>query len=394
VIRGEPIQIVVATSSFASGPYEFSLELFSYPPNDSLANAELLAGESVTVQSNWAGSSEPGEPSFLGPHTLWWKWTAAHSGQVLVKSALRNAPVFLWLFTGSELSNLVLVPLSGESFVAEAGRTYFLGVGWRDGNSTPFLTVNQDSFGLRFVHLVPNDSFANRVFLEGEEVAFQAESRLSTLEPGEPDFQGAGGSMWWSWIAPKTGVASISLEPGGAFAVYRGENLADLKLDPGERLGFRVQAGERLVIAAYSYFSQPSWSDDQPFSLRIHLYESPANDAFADRFFVSGGDLDPDRLAVLPGEFMGAAFGPSRPRLQPEDRSDDRFTSFTRRLAEQVFGDPGIGLDVASREFTWIELPQVLGVDCHHRGDVHFREPVTGKGFHLLSLGGQGLRRS
>ena len=57
-----------------------------------------------------------------------------------------------------------------------------------------------------------NDAFADRVPLSGASVSAVSSAIPATRESGEPDHGGNyyGGSLWWSWVAPSTGLASFN----------------------------------------------------------------------------------------------------------------------------------------------------------------------------------------
>ncbi|MEY2879745.1 MAG: hypothetical protein RLZZ15_2125, partial [Verrucomicrobiota bacterium] len=79
-----------------------------------------------------------------------------------------------------------------------------------------------------------NDDFAQRSALVGESLAARSASQLSTRETGEPNHAGlgsGGGSLWWTWTAPRSGSVSIDTA-GSAFdtvlAVYTGSTVGAL----------------------------------------------------------------------------------------------------------------------------------------------------------------------
>jgi hypothetical protein len=86
----------------------------------------------------------------------------------------------------------------------------------------------------------PNDDFADRLELAGAYVRVIPEAGLSSYELGEPRYaMTVGGSTWYSWRAPGTGMALVTLgplPPGGAtsLVVYTGASPTDLVEVTGE----------------------------------------------------------------------------------------------------------------------------------------------------------------
>jgi hypothetical protein len=92
-----------------------------------------------------------------------------------------------------------------------------------------------DPVGLQvFPRQAPNDDFAARFELTGTFVRLIPLVGTSTYEPGEPGHgDWGGGSTWYSWRAPGTGLALVTLGPlptGGAtsLSVYTGASPTDL----------------------------------------------------------------------------------------------------------------------------------------------------------------------
>ena len=61
---------------------------------------------------------------------------------------------------------------------------------------------------LSFAPAQPNDAFADRIELTGNDARFNYTSLGASIEPGEP----ADGvsSLWWTWTAPYGGTAMVS----------------------------------------------------------------------------------------------------------------------------------------------------------------------------------------
>lgn len=107
------------------------------------------------------------------------------------------------------------------------------------------------------------DNFVDRVPLSGANGLVAWNNNKATLEPGEPNHAGkpGGKSIWYSWRAPRTGIATFSAV-GSAFdtllAVYTGSTVTNLTLIESDEdrggfftsiLRFNAVAGTEYQIA-------------------------------------------------------------------------------------------------------------------------------------------------
>jgi Bacterial Ig domain len=117
-----------------------------------------------------------------------------------------------------------------------------------------------------------NDNFIDRIALSGAVVTTSGNTVEATAEAGEPThyFQNGGHSVWWSWMAPASGQASITTA-GSSFdtilAVYTGNALNALSLvatnddDLGvstSRVTFNATAGTTYQIAVDGFGTFPN----------------------------------------------------------------------------------------------------------------------------------------
>lgn len=135
----------------------------------------------------------------------------------------------------------------------------------------------------------PNDDFADRQIVSGYGVVLTNSNNLATTEPEEPDPDSGVGmaSLWWSWTAPESGYATISINclvtNNGCnrrlLDVYSGDsltNLVRLASSPDEQdpplVQFPVIAGSTYAIAACSSDSPEAsaWTTG-PFRLQLRL---------------------------------------------------------------------------------------------------------------------------
>ena len=132
-----------------------------------------------------------------------------------------------------------------------------------------------------------NDAFADRVLLSGPSASAVSDATLATREAGEPTHAGtyAGNSLWWSWVAPSTGLANFSTLGSNtgfspihvaSLAVYSGDTLSSLEeigstnsatgaftgissttADKGITLSVPVSAGRVYQIAYVGGYGNP-----------------------------------------------------------------------------------------------------------------------------------------
>ncbi len=84
----------------------------SSPPNDNFAAAQVLSGQSGTVNgSTEFATKEPGEPNHAanpGGHYIWYSWTAPSNGPVVFDTVGSGFDTLLAVYTGSDLQSLIL----------------------------------------------------------------------------------------------------------------------------------------------------------------------------------------------------------------------------------------------------------------------------------------------
>jgi hypothetical protein len=103
----------------------------------------------ITVRSsNLNATKDPGEPTVAGNpggKSVWWQWQATRSGPVTIETLGSSFDTLLGVYTGTTLSNLVLVASNDDvsstvstsqvTFPAQAGMTYQIVVDGVDGAS-------------------------------------------------------------------------------------------------------------------------------------------------------------------------------------------------------------------------------------------------------------------
>jgi hypothetical protein len=116
--------------------------------NDRFTNCLALVGDSGTVRGhNTTATRETGEPQhggILGTNSVWFCWRPTTNGPVRFDTEGSNFDTLLAVYTGSRITNLVLVTSDNDSetnktsrlhFEALAGTNYWIAVDGADGRS-------------------------------------------------------------------------------------------------------------------------------------------------------------------------------------------------------------------------------------------------------------------
>jgi len=95
------------------------------PTNDYFANALPLAGD-VAVQSafTYSATAEVGEPNhagIAGGKSVWWKFSPAQDGQLVLSTEGSSFDTLLAVYTGNSLSTLVPVAANDDAFLGAPG---------------------------------------------------------------------------------------------------------------------------------------------------------------------------------------------------------------------------------------------------------------------------------
>ena len=296
---GETFQIAVDSTN--NTPNYFILRVWHLPgpPNDDFASRTRIEGLPVTTpgSSLWLATREPGEPTHPGGargQSVWWTWTSPYTGKIVVRETNSIPYPAIAFYTGTNLTSLSLV--AGGRIGYEGvfpvdvvnGQTYQI-----MGDTT---TSDGGNIALRLAVAIPpvNDSFTDRIVLNGTDLTIQGDNSLADMELGEPRHTSVatGKSVWWSWTAPSSGELSLSTRDSDSLTettVYIGSNLSQLQRvgESTNRLAvpfrLRVSAGTTYQIAADSINGNFG-----RFILRLIFVPQPPNDNFANRTVLSG----------------------------------------------------------------------------------------------------------
>jgi hypothetical protein len=292
----------------------FSFEVQGAPLNDDFADATTIAAEPPenTHGTNLRATAEAGEPDHAGEpadHSVWFDWTPAKSGPLIISTCESSSQIdsVLAVYTGSSLNSLTPVASNDDAPIpsigieckgtdsevrleAVAGTEYKIAVDGANG------TVG--GFNLRFRGHPANDSFATPTVLRPERntsAGSQMTNKLATAEPGEPDHAGqpAEHSVWFSWTPTESGPvrASACPVPGSLLetvtAVYTGsavDALTPIASSAGEpHLTCAPEGSEAKfeATAGVTYLIAVDGKGGSEGNFQLDMEGPPTNDSFA-----------------------------------------------------------------------------------------------------------------
>ncbi|MBS1881770.1 MAG: hypothetical protein JSS97_02300 [Actinobacteria bacterium] len=219
----------------SEGEIDLEIEHPQPPANDDFVDAEPITATTEALPegfgfTNWGATKEPGEPAHRGNQggaSVWFEWTAPHSGGALFRSCDQSneEEELVAVYTGPTIGALSpvpqIAPTSGTCsyfFPASAGVTYRIAVDGRFNPATGTGKMFQTRGSLRYVP--SNDQFEDAEDLinpfTGQPytgLLWAGPSNVgATKQPGEPDHAGnaGGASVWFKWTAPETGSVLMS----------------------------------------------------------------------------------------------------------------------------------------------------------------------------------------
>lgn len=152
-VAGTTYSIVVDGALGGSGNFTLQLAYPAGPPNDLLANRQIISGPLVHfIGTNANSTAEAGEPAHAdnaGGHSVWYGWIAPVSGPVTLSVSGNRFFPLADVYTGDTIGALARVPRTVTfrstnltcvvNFNAEAGRAYALAVDGFSGLSGLFI---------------------------------------------------------------------------------------------------------------------------------------------------------------------------------------------------------------------------------------------------------------
>ena len=272
-VAGTTYMIAVDGKGGSVGSFQLIVE--GIASHDDFSQALTLGGRlPVTwgMVSNRFATKQVGEPEHAGDaggSSVWFKWTAPHSGMVSVDTCEAGFDTLLAVYTGGTLG--ALSPIAGNddgggscspgsklSFDAVANATYRIAMDGKGGAQ-----------GISALHI--DERAANDDFGAAEEIPgapgwyWPGETMLATKQSGEPNHAGdpGGHSVWFSWTPKRSWEIEFDVCASGfdpLIGVYTGDALGGLSpvptadagsgdCDEGRSVGFTTVAGETYRIA-------------------------------------------------------------------------------------------------------------------------------------------------
>ncbi|MDQ3933022.1 MAG: hypothetical protein M3340_00135 [Actinomycetota bacterium] len=248
-VAGTTYRIAVhGGSGPAQGDFSLSLRVTEPPPNDDLADAQELTGESGSQAGTTVGATrESDEPLhyYWSSYTasVWYRWTAPTTG--VVDFRLQWGYSSIAGYTGGSMASLQRVA-SGEGWMrmsVDAGTTYLIAV------ASPADGYGSFTLDYSSTTAPENDDFADAAELSGESDTASASTNAASREAGEPYHYSSGSaSIWYRWTAPSNGRVTVDLSGSGfdtTLAAYTGSDLGGLTFianddDTGEGSASRI----------------------------------------------------------------------------------------------------------------------------------------------------------
>ena len=217
------------------------------PENDNFAERTELPSEEQVVReySNVGATGEEGEPvpegdeDPTGGSSVWWRWRAPRSGQLVVSSignlnAVPGLSSAIGVYQGESFSEMVELGSGGD----DSSDRFVLKqvVVEVDGDSEYQIvtggTSGETGYSILGLAMRPqNDDFASRKEIIGNRAQIHARVSAATGEELEkirwPLFPGQ--TVWWRWKAPADGVLRVEIKnheyPRGLLRVLAGDSL-------------------------------------------------------------------------------------------------------------------------------------------------------------------------
>ena len=304
-LRGVNGPFYAAVDGAAAGQEgSFVLTLAIAAANDDRSRAQSVSGSGLVGGTTFAATAEDGEPAHAGVNggrSVWFRWTPAQTGPVLIDTCSSSLDTLLAVYlpaAGGALDPVASSDngagcVSGASrviFTANAGSEYLIAVDGKAGV--------EGSFQLGFPP--PNDLLAAATAISGELVSRTGTLDRAIAEPGEPAHAGsaAARSVWYSWTPSRSGRVEVSTCLGSTVAtrvaMYTGSAPAALTAvsssgpTPGCAAGQGALTRPR-VIGGTTYRIAVDGVADGTFTLQVAL--APVNDDRADAIAVALRDV-------------------------------------------------------------------------------------------------------
>ena len=265
------------------------------PSNDDFAAAQLISGATTSASGTTKDATmESGEPHHVsgwpGDHTVWYSWTAPHTGDWNLDTCQANIDSILAVYTGGQLGTLTKVKDDNNgclndsnpsnfgsklTFRAQKDQTYRIVVGDAGGAKENTVTL-----ALTSIPAPTNDNFANAQLINGASTSVNGTNVSATREFSDPwsGTPGAERSVWYSWTAPYSGSATVdtcaadydsllSVHAGRFGFITSANNGCSSSF--GDKFTFNAQNGQTYHIGVDGGFGAPAGT----FTLALNLVD-------------------------------------------------------------------------------------------------------------------------
>ncbi len=371
------------------------LNVMQAPDNDYFASRLSFPAGVARVRDNNVGTTkEPGERNHAfnaGGKSVWWSWVAPSNGLYLLDTAGSSFDTLLAVYTGSALNGLTLIGehdgdpadnffVSRVQFQAVAGTEYQFAVDGYQGAAGD-VVLNLAAVVPGGTGVAANDNFVQRIAFLGQTNQVTAATTNATKESGEPNHAGnAGGhSVWWSWIAPISGPATLSTTNSSfdtTLAVYTGTTLASLSLvaendDLNASFGVYQSSVTFPAVAGVVYQIAVDGHGDAAGMVILTLSQPTpevvgGNDLFVNRFPITGQT----------NTVMGANTNATKEAGEPDHAGDQGGRSIWWRWVAPAstpvtIDTAGSSFDTLLGVYTGTEVNALALVAADHQGSVN-----------------------
>jgi hypothetical protein len=214
----------------------FPSPAYPRPGNDDFVDRILLAtGTTQVTGTNNGATTESGEaiePTGAGLHSVWWEWVPPSTAEATIDTLGSSYDTTIAIYRGNALDALTLIASN--------------------------IVLNYPSPG---IPRPLNDDLVDRIVLPPGTIQSTGGNDYATTESGEPADvpAGSGQTVWWEWIAPHSGPATIDTYSSSfdtTLAIYTGTDLGSLSLVGANddyvsyysSVSFTATAGESYMI--------------------------------------------------------------------------------------------------------------------------------------------------
>jgi hypothetical protein len=254
VVEGRDFLGSLEVMTDADGHAAFSITLPISVPADHFITA--TATDAGNNTSEFSGGAKVDGPPVIVVHPVGSAVTPGASVNLCVTATGSQPLTYQWRLNGANILDATNSCHSIPNAQLMDGGSYTVVV------ANDFGVVTSDPAVVRLIlPAVPaGDNFVDRVRLTGASGLVAWNNTSATREPGEPNHVGkpGGKSIWYTWTAPATGVATFSAV-GSAFdtllAVYNGNSVTNLTLveSDEDRGGFFTSVARFNVIGGVEY---------------------------------------------------------------------------------------------------------------------------------------------